>query len=233
MEAVDQQHQPRRRGSKRYFLSLSLGALGVVFGDIGTSPLYAFRECFSREHGLSATPDNILGVLSLIFWALTFIISIAYLNFVMRADNRGEGGILALMSLIRPRSEKKSFRRGALIILGLFGASLLYGDGMITPAITVLSAMEGLQLASPMMEPWAIPMTIIVLIGLFIVQKFGTAKIGVMFGPIMVIWFVVIAVLGLMQVVKEPRVFAAIDPSYAIRFFDDNGLIGFLVLGAV
>ena len=233
MEAADQQHQPRRRGSKRYFLSLSLGALGVVFGDIGTSPLYAFRECFSREHGLSATPDNILGVLSLIFWSLTFIISIAYLNFVMRADNRGEGGILALMSLIKPRSERKSFRRGALIILGLFGASLLYGDGMITPAITVLSAMEGLQLASPMMEPWAIPMTIIVLVGLFVVQKFGTAKIGVMFGPIMVVWFVVIAVLGLVQVIKEPRVFAAINPQYALQFFSDNGLIGFLVLGAV
>jgi KUP system potassium uptake protein len=233
MEAVDQQHQPRRRGSKRYFLSLSLGALGVVFGDIGTSPLYAFRECFSREHGLSATPDNILGVLSLIFWALTFIISIAYLNFVMRADNRGEGGILALMSLIKPRSERKSLRRGVLIILGLFGASLLYGDGMITPAITVLSAMEGLQLASPMMDLWAIPLTIIVLVGLFVVQKFGTAKIGVMFGPIMVVWFVVIAVLGLMQIINEPRVFAAIDPRYAIRFFDDNGLIGFLVLGAV
>jgi KUP system potassium uptake protein len=234
MEAADQQHQQSwRRGSKRYFLSLSLGALGVVFGDIGTSPLYAFRECFSRQHGLSPTPDNILGVLSLIFWSLTFIISIAYLNFVMRADNRGEGGILALMSLIKPRAERKSFRRGALIILGLFGASLLYGDGMITPAITVISAMEGLQLASPMMEPWAIPLTIIVLVGLFIVQKFGTAKIGVMFGPIMVVWFVVIAILGLRQVVKEPLVFEAIDPRFAIRFFAENGLVGFFVLGAV
>ncbi|HVS33472.1 MAG TPA: potassium transporter Kup [Thermoanaerobaculia bacterium] len=227
MESAEQKQ------SRKYLFTLSLAALGVVYGDIGTSPLYAFRECFSPEHHLTPTPDNVLGVLSLIFWALTYIISFAYLTFVMRADNRGEGGILALMSLVRPRSERSSFRRGVLIALGLFGAALLYGDGMITPAISVLSAIEGLRIAAPHVSPYVVPITIVVLMGLFVVQKYGTAKVGSVFGPIMILWFTTIGALGLWQVVKEPSVLAAIDPRYAIRFFLENGMTGYLVLGAV
>src|SRR5690349_15970850 len=158
MEPSEQPH------SRRYLLTLSLGALGVVYGDIGTSPLYAFRECFSKEHHLAVTQANIFGILSLIFWSLVIVISIKYLLFVMRADNRGEGGILALMSLVRPR---KSKRRGALLGLALFGSALLYGDGMITPAITVLSAVEGLKVATPVFEPYIIPLTIATLFVLF------------------------------------------------------------------
>jgi KUP system potassium uptake protein len=214
-------------------MTLSLGALGVVFGDIGTSPLYAFRECFSKEHHIAPTPENILGVLSLIFWALTFIISFAYLTFVMRADNRGEGGILALMSLVRPRAASPSFRRAILIGLGLFGASLLYGDGMITPAISVLSAMEGLTIVTPMLSPYVVPLTIAVLIALFVVQKYGTAKVGAVFGPIMILWFVTLGALGVWHIIREPSVFKAINPVYAFQFFSANGLAGFLVLGAV
>ncbi|HET7711219.1 MAG TPA: KUP/HAK/KT family potassium transporter, partial [Thermoanaerobaculia bacterium] len=218
--------------SRRYFMTLALGALGVVYGDIGTSPLYAFRECFAPEHHLAPSPANILGVLSLIFWALVLIISIEYLIFVMRADNRGEGGIIALMSLVRPRT-KASTRRKILIALGLFGAALLYGDGMITPAISVLSAVEGLQVATPMFAPYVVPITVVVLIGLFAVQKFGTAKVGTMFGPVMLLWFSTLALLGLYHIVQEPSVLAAMSPTHAVSFFLRNRLTGFLVLGSV
>lgn len=224
MEPSAQQH------SRRYLLTLSLGALGVVYGDIGTSPLYAFRECFSVEHHLPVTPLNIFGILSLIFWSLVIVISVKYLLFVMAADNRGEGGILALMSLVRPR---KSKRRGALLGLALFGSALLYGDGMITPAITVLSAIEGLKVATPVFTPYIIPLTVVVLIALFWVQKHGTAKIGAMFGPVMLLWFAVLAVLGIWQISHDPRVLLAVLPHHAVRFFLENHLTGFLVLGSV
>ncbi|HEV7764461.1 MAG TPA: potassium transporter Kup [Thermoanaerobaculia bacterium] len=224
---MEPSHQPH---SRRYLLTLSLGALGVVYGDIGTSPLYAFRECFSKEHGLAPTPNNILGILSLVFWSLTIVISIKYLWFVMRADNRGEGGILALMSLVRPR---KSKRRGILLALGLFGAALLYGDGMITPAITVLSAMEGLEVVTHAFQPYIVPLCVVVLIGLFWVQKHGTAKIGAFFGPMMVIWFSVLAILGIWQISHDPRVLFAVLPTHAVRFFIENHVTGFLVLGSV
>ncbi|HYH08341.1 MAG TPA: potassium transporter Kup [Thermoanaerobaculia bacterium] len=224
MEPSEQQH------SRRYLLTLSLGALGVVYGDIGTSPLYAFRECFKQEHHLAPTPQNILGILSLIFWALIIIVSIKYLVFVMRADNRGEGGILALMSLMRPR---KSKRFGLLLALGLFGSALLYGDGVITPAITVLSAIEGLEVITPVFTPYIIPLTIVVLIGLFAVQKAGTAKVGAMFGPVMIVWFITLSALGLYHIIREPGVLKAISPTYAIAFFTHNGLAGFLILGTV
>jgi KUP system potassium uptake protein len=221
--------QPEQH-SNRYLLTLSLGALGVVYGDIGTSPLYAFRECFSKEHGLAPTPANILGILSLIFWSLVIVISIKYLLFVMRADNRGEGGILALMSLVRPR---RSLRRGTLLGLGLFGAALLYGDGMITPAITVLSAVEGLEVATHAFTPYILPICVVILIGLFWVQKIGTAKIGALFGPVMLLWFSVLATLGIWQIAHEPHVLTALLPTHAISFFVRNGAIGFLVLGSV
>ncbi len=226
MEPSAQQH------SKRYLLTLSLGALGVVYGDIGTSPLYAFRECFAPEHHLAPSPANILGVLSLIFWALVLIISVEYLVFVMRADNRGEGGIVALMSLVSKKA-RLSKRRMFLIGLGLFGAALLYGDGMITPAISVLSAVEGLKVATPVFGAYVVPLTIAVIFVLFFVQKFGTAKIGVVFGPIMIVWFTVLAVLGIVHIIREPSVLQAVLPTHAISFFIRNQLTGFLVLGSV
>ncbi len=224
MQAPEQQHD------RRYFLTLAFGALGVVYGDIGTSPLYAFRECFAPEHHLRPTPENILGILSLVFWSLAIVISIKYMLLVMRADNRGEGGILALMSLVRPR---RSMRRGALLGLGLFGAALLYGDSVITPAISVLSAIEGLEVATPVFEPYIVPLTILVMIALFTVQKAGTEKVGRMFGPVTFLWFAVLAALGVWQILKEPKVLTAILPTHAVRFFADNGLYGFLVLGSV
>src|SRR6266852_6592925 len=220
------------QNSRRYLLTLSLGALGVVYGDIGTSPLYSLRECFRSDHGVAPTPQNVLGTLSLIVWSLIIIISIKYLALVMRADNRGEGGILALMSLVGTRSEEGR-RRVILIALGLFGAALLYGDGMITPAISVLSAIEGLEVATPVFSPFVVPITVIVLVVLFIVQRFGTAWVGALFGPVMLVWFVVIAILGTIHLVREVHVLAAFNPLHAVRFFSDNHKRGFLVLGAV
>ncbi len=221
-----------QRSSRRYLVVLSLGALGVVYGDIGTSPLYALRECFRPEHGVLPTPENVLGTLSLIVWSLIIIISIKYLALVMRADNRGEGGILALMSLVGARGDHGR-RRFALISLGLFGAALLYGDGIITPAISVLSAIEGLEVAAPGLSPFVVPITAIVLVGLFFVQRFGTGRVGAMFGPVMIVWFAVIAILGLIHIVREPQVLAAINPWHAYRFFGRNHVHGFFALGAV
>jgi KUP system potassium uptake protein len=222
--------------SKRGFsFALALGALGVVYGDIGTSPLYALRECFYGEHGVAVTHDNILGVLSLIFWSLILIISVKYLTFVMRADNKGEGGILALMALAFPdvRGMSEKFPRRLLVALGVFGASLLYGDGMITPSITVLSAVEGLEVATPIFKHYIVPVTIVILIILFKVQKAGTEKVGRVFGPVMVVWFVCIAIAGIRGVTLAPAVMKAFNPAYGIAFFRANGTTGFVVLGAV
>ena len=218
------------RGKEFYLLTL--GALGVVYGDIGTSPLYAFKECFGEHYGLLATRANVLGILSLIFWALIVIISIKYLLFVMRADNRGEGGILALTSLITGK-RKQSPRRLLLVSVGLFGAALLYGDGMITPAISVLSAVEGLQEVTPVFQPYVVPITMAILIGLFLLQRHGTAGVGKVFGPVVLVWFIALALLGLRQIVRDPHVLAAVSPWYAISFFLHNGARGFLVLGSV
>jgi len=224
---------PVAKQSSKYLFVLSLGALGVVYGDIGTSPLYALRECFHPHHGVAPTPDNVIGILSLIFWSLTIVISFKYLVFVMRADNRGEGGILALMSLVRARGGTSSSTRLLLVALGLFGAALLYGDGMITPAISVLSAIEGIDVATPVFAHWIVPITIIVLIILFLLQRAGTARVGAMFGPVMMVWFAVIAILGVIQIVQEPHVLVAVNPMHAVSFFARNHLHGFLVLGAV
>ncbi|HEV2853959.1 MAG TPA: potassium transporter Kup [Thermoanaerobaculia bacterium] len=213
-----------------HLLGLSLGALGVVYGDIGTSPLYALRECFLGSHSVPPTRLNVLGVMSLIFWSLIIVISIKYLVFVMRADNRGEGGILALMALIRTGHGR---RRGLLIVMGLFGAALLYGDGMITPAISVLSAVEGLEVATTFFDPYVIPITIVILVGLFVIQSRGTEGIGKLFGPVMMVWFATLALLGLRWIVREPSVLAAVNPLYAVRFFVHSRVQGFLVLGSV
>jgi len=212
---------------------LTLGALGIVYGDIGTSPLYALRECFHGVHGIAPTPDNVLGVLSLIFWSLTLIVSVKYLIFVMRADNGGEGGILALMALVSRQSDASRRSRAAMIALGLFGAALLYGDGMITPAISVLSAVEGLAIATHVFEPYVVLITVIILIGLFLIQSRGTAKVGAMFGPVMVVWFVTLAVMGVSWIQVNPSVMVAFNPAHAVSFFIRNGGHGFIVLGSV
>jgi KUP system potassium uptake protein len=214
-------------------LTLALSVLGVVYGDIGTSPLYAMRECFHGPQAVPSTPANVLGVLSLIIWSLVLVISLKYLVFVMRADNDGEGGILALTALVRPTHGRPNGKRQLLVALGLFGAALFYGDGMITPAISVLSAVEGLKVATPFFTPYILPITILILIGLFRLQQRGTAGVGAFFGPVTLVWFVVLALLGLSQVVRTPDVVVAINPIYAVRFFMENGVRGFLVLGAV
>ena len=221
------------RKANRQLLGLALGALGVVYGDIGTSPLYALREAFHSEHAVPVNHDNILGLLSLVFWALIIIISIKYLLFVMRADNRGEGGILALMALVPPKLRDVQGGRWALLAMGLFGAALLYGDGMITPAISVLSAVEGLHVATPFFDPYVVPITLAILVILFLFQRKGTAGIGAVFGPVMLLWFTTLAVLGLMWSLRQPEVFSAVNPAYAVKFFLHNRWAGFLTLGAV
>ncbi|GJG87038.1 putative potassium transport system protein kup 1 [Gemmatimonadetes bacterium T265] len=227
---------PRHSGppvTGRYLALLALGAIGVVYGDIGTSPLYALTECFHSEHGVTPTPGNVLGVLSLVFWALTLVVSLKYLIFIMRADNHGEGGILALTALATPIRPTGRSERRWLVILGLFGAALLYGDGIITPAISVLSAVEGLSVATPRAQPFVIPLSVAIIVGLFLFQKGGTAKVGKIFGPIMVVWFAVLALLGVVQILHSPSVLGALNPLHGLRFFEANGLRGFLVLGSV
>ncbi|MEX0907390.1 MAG: potassium transporter Kup [Gemmatimonadota bacterium] len=221
------------RPEGRYLALLSLAALGVVYGDIGTSPIYAIRESFHQGYDLAATTSNIFGVLSLIFWSLIIIISIKYLIFILRADNRGEGGILALTSLVTPVGAMRVGGRWALILIGLFGAALLYGDSMLTPAISVLSAVEGLGIVTPLFEPYIIPITVVILVLLFAVQSRGTAGVGKVFGPVTLLWFLTLAVLGVYHIAHEPGVIAAINPLHAVRFFTDNGWQGFLVLGSV
>jgi KUP system potassium uptake protein len=225
--------EPSDEPTGKYLALLSLTALGIVYGDIGTSPLYAVRESFHPSHGLSVTPQNVLGVLSLIFWSLILIISVKYLALVLRADNRGEGGILALAALSTPMFVRRRGGRWWLIMLGLFGTALLYGDGAITPAISVLSAVEGLEVATPLFAPYIIPITIVILIALFLAQRHGTARVGVMFGPVTLLWFVTLAVLGIRQIVQEPGVLAAASPLHAVTFLLENGWRGFVVLGSV
>jgi KUP system potassium uptake protein len=213
-------------------LPLALTAVGVVYGDIGTSPLYALRECFFGSHSVPPTHDNVLGVLSLIIYSLLVVISIKYIAIVMRADNQGEGGILALTALIPPKGSD-AFGRPALILLGIFGAALLYGDGMITPAITVLGAVEGLEVVTPLLDPYVVPAAVAIITAIFTIQRHGTERVGTLFGPIMVVWFAVIAALGIPWIVRAPVVFTAINPVHGVQFFLEHGLHGFAVLGAV
>ena len=222
-----------RTPSGRYLLVLSMTALGIVFGDIGTSPLYAFRESFHAAHGIAVTPANVLGVLSLIFWSLLLVIGFKYMVFVMHADNHGEGGILALTALITPARTEPGSYRWWIVLLGLFGAALLYGDGIITPAISVLSAVEGLNVATHVFEPYVLPLTIVILLLLFTFQYCGTARVGALFGPVTLGWFLVLAALGIMQILYRPGVLMALNPWYALDFFVRNAGRGFLVLGSV
>ena len=225
--------QPRAQAHHRSPLRLlALGALGVVYGDIGTSPLYALRECFFGGHGVAVDAANILGVLSLVFWSLVIVVTLKYHVYVIKFDNHGEGGILALMALARPPREGGR-RHGVILALGLFGAALLYGDGMITPAISVLSAVEGLEVATTLFTPYVVPVTLAILVALFLFQRRGTGRIGSVFGPIMLLWFATLATLGIFGILRSPSVLAALHPQHAVRFFLANGWQGFLVLGAV
>ncbi|HTH25346.1 MAG TPA: potassium transporter Kup [Vicinamibacterales bacterium] len=226
--------------SRSRLLPLTLTALGVVYGDIGTSPLYAMRECFFGSHSVPPTHENVLGVLSLIIYALLLVVSLKYVALVLRADNQGEGGILALTALIPNKGgdstssgSRLAIGRPVLIALGIFGTTLLYGDGMITPAITVLGAVEGLEVATPFFTPYVVPITVAILIGVFSIQRFGTHRVGGLFGPIVIVWFLVIAALGIVWINETPSVIGAFDPRHAIAFFNANGFMGFAVLGSV
>ncbi len=213
--------------------ALSVAAIGVVYGDIGTSPLYTMKEAFHGAHAMDVSPANVLGVLSLIFWALIIVVSVKYVVFIMRADNKGEGGIMALMALVQRATTGESRARWLLMTLGIFGAALFYGDGMITPAISVLSAVEGLEVATPALKPYVIPISLIVLVGLFLFQRRGTASVGALFGPVMLLWFATLGLLGALSIVRHPEVLAAVNPWYAVAFFVQHGVAGMIVLGAV
>ncbi len=228
----DEEENRQKFSSDKLFVT-SLTALGIVYGDIGTSPLYALRECFYGKNPFPATSENVLGILSLIFWALVVVISCKYLLFVMKADNRGEGGILALLALLVPLNKDSGKKRLLLFWMGVFGASLLYGDGVITPAISVLSAIEGLRVATPVFDPYVIPLTIIILVLLFLFQKRGTSEIGSLFGPVMALWFFVIAILGVSGIIQAPEVLAALNPWHAVDFFIRYRWAGILVLGSI
>ncbi len=218
----------------RYLGTLALAALGVVYGDIGTSPLYAIRESFYGTHGIAVSPGNVLGVLSLVFWSLVLVVTIKYHVVIIRADNKGEGGVLALMALVNgSRLARGLSPRRIMMLLGIFGSALLYADGALTPAISVLSAVEGLEIATPALASWIIPVTLGILIGLFLLQSRGTARIGAVFGPVMLVWFATIGLLGLGEIARQPGVLAAISPDHAVRFFTEDVGRGFVVLGAV
>jgi KUP system potassium uptake protein len=214
------------------FAALSLAALGVVFGDIGTSPVYTFRECFNPEHGLPLDAEHVLGVLSLIFWALIIVVTVKYVLLIMRADNQGEGGILALLALALKNAQTER-SRNLLVLLALGGAALFYGDSMITPAISVLSAVEGIGVATPALNRFVLPLTVVVLLALFLFQKGGTGRVGSIFGPVMVLWFAVIAIIGVLQIAGTPRVLGALHPAHAAHIFIATPGAGFIVLGAV
>jgi len=230
-----QREHVEERPTGRRLAALSLIALGVVYGDIGTSPLYAFREGFSGRHAFAPTQENVYGLLSLITWALIIVVTVKYLALIMRADNKGEGGMMALLALVLQQERRAEDRnkRTFLVLIAIFGTALLLSDGMITPAVSVLGAIEGLNVATPAFQPYVIPITLVILVGLFSVQRFGTARVGSLFGPVTLIWFVTIAILGGAEIAKEPRILFALSPHHAVMFFVHNGAPGFLVLGAV
>lgn len=219
---------------KKRLATLTLAALGIVYGDIGTSPLYAIKEVFgSTHHPVPITPENVLGILSLFFWSLIIVVTLKYVSFIMHANNKGEGGIIALMTLALQKGVPGTWQQKLLVTLGLFGAALFYGDGVITPAISVLSAVEGLEIITPAFKPYILPITLIIVVGLFIFQRRGTASVGALFGPVMVLWFAILAALGAAAIIENPAVLAAINPLYAFNFLQGNSVLGFFALGAV
>jgi KUP system potassium uptake protein len=222
----------KQNGHVKQLLPLAIGAIGVVYGDIGTSPLYTLRLCFGGTLQLAPTPDNVMGILSLIFWSVTAVVSFKYATFIMRADNGGQGGILALMALALQNPGSKR-RQRIILLLGMIGAALFYGDGMITPAISVLSAVEGLNIATPMFKPYIVPITAVIVIILFAVQRHGTGSVGALFGPVMCVWFITLAVLGLVEITAAPEVLFALSPHHVVEFAASSPTIAFLILGAV
>ena len=234
-EAPDEHHAGLVAPAGRRLAILTLTALGVVYGDIGTSPLYTMKEAFSDAHGLTPSVVNVYGILSLVFWSILLVVVLKYLVFILRADNHGEGGVLALLALVLQRQHRNSDRRRRrmFIILGVFGTALLFGDGIITPAISVLGAVEGVEIATPAFSHFVVPLTIAILLLLFMLQRLGTAKVGRAFGPITLLWFLVIGVLGLHEILRAPRILAAMNPWYAATFFAAHGFAGFAALGAV
>jgi len=220
-------------GSSKRMSPLIIGAIGVVFGDIGTSPLYTLRQCFGGDHLVALTRENVFGILSVIFWALMIVVTVKYVMLIMRADNRGEGGILALTALVSRGLGNRGRRRWWLVGFGIFGAAMFYGDGMITPAISVLGAVEGLEIIAPELHPFIVPVTLAIVLALFAIQKRGTASVGRLFGPVMCVWFVVLAILGALQLYSHPAVLGAIDPRHAFAFVVADPRLAFLALGAV
>src|SRR5437016_3323221 len=213
--------------------TLSLLALGVVYGDIGTSPLYAVKETFNPEHGIPLNAANIVGGLSTIFWILMLVVSLKYVTLVLRADNRGEGGIMALLAMATASVKKHPQWTGTLLAIGVFGASLFYGDAVLTPAISVLSAIEGLEVGTAAFKPYIVPVATAILVALFLIQKHGTGVVGALFGPVCALWFVAIAIGGAWNIWKVPAILQALDPSHAFYFVTSHGLAAFLVLGSV
>jgi len=213
--------------------ALTLGALGVVYGDIGTSPLYTVKEVFNPAHGLPADPHHLVGAISVIVWGLMFVVTLKYVILMLRADNRGEGGIMALTALAAAAAGTTARRRRAILLLGVFGAALFYGDSVITPAISVLSAIEGLEVATPALQPYVVPISLGVLVALFSMQRFGTGLVGRLFGPLIVLWFLTLAATGLLQIVQQPEILAALNPWHALQFVREQGWRFFVVLGAI
>jgi KUP system potassium uptake protein len=217
--------------SRKHLLAMCFGAIGVVYGDIGTSPLYAFREAFG-QHGVEVGRENVLGVLSLIFWSLIMVVSVKYATFILRADNKGEGGIMALMALAQ-RGVRSARTRWVLMVIGLFGAALFFGDGVVTPAISVLSAVEGIEVVAPSLHRYVVPLTVLILLGVFGIQKHGTSRVGPLFAPITLVWFLTIGALGVLGIMQEPHVLSALSPHHAIMFFVHNGKFAIFAMGAV
>ncbi|WP_454763701.1 potassium transporter Kup [Cupriavidus campinensis] len=213
--------------------ALIIGAVGVVFGDIGTSPLYALKECFSQEHGIPFSPGAVLGIISMLFWAMIIVVSLKYVLFVMRADNNGEGGVLALMALALRTAAPRSRMARLILMLGIFGACMFYGDAVITPAISVLSAVEGLEIAAPGLSQFVLPITLVILAALFLIQRSGTHAVGKLFGPIMLVWFIALGALGVLHLVHAPSILLAVSPHYAVAFLMEHSLQAFIVLGSV
>ncbi|MEY2954137.1 MAG: hypothetical protein RLZZ401_2224, partial [Pseudomonadota bacterium] len=219
--------------SRESLAALTLGAMGVVYGDIGTSPLYTMKEIFSPATGIPLDATHLIGAVSVIFWGLMMVVTLKYVLLILRADNRGEGGIMALTALAAHAAGKTPHRRTVLLLTGVFGAALFYGDSVITPAISVLSAVEGLEVVTPLLKPYVLPISITVLIGLFALQRFGTATVGKLFGPVIVIWFAVLAATGLVQIVQQPVILTALNPLNALAFLRAQGWHMFVAVGAI
>ncbi|MDB5727717.1 MAG: potassium transporter Kup, partial [Noviherbaspirillum sp.] len=233
MNSTSNEPDGQAHASRSSAASLTIAAIGIVYGDIGTSPLYTMKEVFSKEHGLALNHANLLGVVSLIVWGLTMIVTLKYVTLVLRANNRGEGGIMALTALAMSAVKETSHRHYVVMLLGLAGAALFFGDGVITPAISVLSAIEGLQTATPALSPFVLPLTIAVLVALYLFQKRGTAGIGKWFGPVMLVWFFTLAAMGVVNIAHNPAILAAVNPMHAWYFLSHNGWLAFVALGAV